>query len=156
MSKTWLRAGMLSLTLAYAIPGLWAAVCPAWFYDAFPTPARGWARLFPPFNEHLVRDFGLMTLQFAIVLAFATVLLERRLVEVALLAFLAQNIGHLAFHATHQVAGSDLAVQFVALVGPIVVAVALLGANRVVNRPAGVEYAARTERSAVSDDLDHR
>ncbi|WP_433022788.1 hypothetical protein [Kribbella sp. CA-294648] len=76
---------------------------PASFYNDVPTV--DWT---PPYSEHLFRDFGSTTLGIGIVLAAAAIWLERRLVLVALLAYLAYSIPHLAFHAHHLESGSPV------------------------------------------------
>ena len=57
--------------------------------------------LTPPFSEHLFRDFGGATLGLAVVLTAAAVWMERRLVVIALLAYLAFSAPHLVFHLGH-------------------------------------------------------
>ena len=57
--------------------------------------------LTPPYSEHLVRDFGGATLGLALALAAAAVWLDKRLVVVALLAYLAFSAPHLVFHLDH-------------------------------------------------------
>ena len=55
----------------------------------------------PPFSEHLFRDFGGASLGLAVVLTAAAVWTERRLVVVALVAYLAFSVPHLGFHLGH-------------------------------------------------------
>lgn len=91
-----LRLGLLCLTGVQLVVGVWTLVFPASFYNDVPTV--DWT---PPYSEHLFRDFGSTTLGIGIVLTAAAIWLERRLVLVALLAYLAYSIPHLAFHAHH-------------------------------------------------------
>src|SRR5260370_8360960 len=62
---------------------------------------HGWVAAAPPFNEHLLTDFGGALLGIAIALALAALIGERRLVQVALLAALVQAVPHLIYHLTH-------------------------------------------------------
>jgi hypothetical protein len=84
--------------------------------------------LTPPFSEHLFRDFGGATLGLAVVLTAAAVWTERRLVVVALLAYLAFSAPHLVFHLGHlDGAGGPTAIALVVLLaGSVLLPVALL------------------------------
>lgn len=128
MARIWLRAGLIVLTLLEGVIGVWAAAFPWSFYRDFPTPGRAWLQLLPPFNEHLVRDYGLAVLQFTAVLVLAAVVLERRLVTAVLLGFLVFHIGHVAYHFAHLV-GPDVGVQLAGLLGPPVLGLVLLMIN---------------------------
>jgi hypothetical protein len=96
---------------------------PASFYVHVPTVA-----LSPPFSEHLFRDFGGATLGLAVVLTAAAVWMERRLVVVALLAYLAFSVPHLAFHLghLHGASGPAATALVVVLVGWVLLPLALL------------------------------
>lgn len=141
VARVGLRAGLVLMALAEGLPGVWAAVAPGSYYAAFPTPGRAWLTMFPPFNEHLVRDFGLMLLQFAVVLAYAAVRLEPRFARVIVSATLLYNVPHLIYHQLHRVAGSDLSVQLASQVVPILLAVALLVLCQRILRRTAVEPA---------------
>lgn len=81
-----------------AFDGLYALFAPRSFYEDFPF-GRGWVEALPAYNEHLVRDVGALFLATALVLLAAAWYLERRLVAVALAAFLAFSVPHLTYHA---------------------------------------------------------
>lgn len=53
-----------------------------------------------PYDEHLVRDVGALNLALCALLVFAAVVLEKRLVQAALVAWLVYAIPHFAFHLT--------------------------------------------------------
>ncbi|WP_343978597.1 hypothetical protein [Kribbella koreensis] len=91
-----LRAGLVVLALIQLVVGGWTLFFPASFYNDVPTV--DWT---PPYSEHLFRDFGSTTIGIGIVVAAAAIWLERRLVLVALLAYLSYSVTHLAFHADH-------------------------------------------------------
>jgi len=92
------RAGLVGLGTLQAVNGLYALIAPRSFYDDYPF-GRGWVAALPQYSEHLVRDVGGLFLATAVVLLAAAVYLERRLVAVALIAFLAFSLPHSTFHA---------------------------------------------------------
>ncbi|WBQ02183.1 DUF4345 family protein [Kribbella sp. CA-293567] len=91
-----LRPGLIVLGVIQLVVGTWTLFFPASFYNDVPTV--DWT---PPYSEHLFRDFGSTTLGIGIVVAAAAIWLERRLVIVALLAYLSYSVTHFAFHAHH-------------------------------------------------------
>jgi hypothetical protein len=91
-----LRAGMWFLTFVEIVVGLVATLSPRAFYDYVP-----WVDLIPPFSEHLMRDYGAMNLSLALVFVVSSVTTERRMVRIALAAYLLFAIPHLIFHLTH-------------------------------------------------------
>lgn len=96
-----LRVSLGGLVAAQAIVGGWAAVAPAHFYAHFPAHARGWVALLPPFNEHLVRDVGTLSLALTVLLGVAAVTSHRLLVRTAVIAFLVHALPHAVFHGLH-------------------------------------------------------
>jgi hypothetical protein len=118
-----LRPGLALLAAVEIVLGLWTLLFPASFYSDVPT-----VDLTPPFSEHLFRDFGGATLGLAVVLIAAAVWTERRLVVVALLAYLAFSAPHLVFHLGHlDGAGASAATALVVvLAGSVVLPLGLL------------------------------
>src|SRR5436190_23056284 len=107
-----MRAGLALLALPSAVIAGWTLVAPHAFYDNFPGAGRHWVSALPPYNEHLLRDFGSASLTIAIVLIGAALVLERRFVQVALLAFIAGTAAHLGYHLTttgHYSTGDNVA-----------------------------------------------
>lgn len=96
-----IRAGLIFLALAQGAAGLVQLFGPRTFYDDFPLPTSPWVSLLPPYNEHLMRDVGALTLALVLVLVAAAIWPERRLVQVALAANLMFTVPHFLFHATH-------------------------------------------------------
>jgi hypothetical protein len=103
------RVGLGILALTELTLGVWQQFWPEGFYRDFPT-----VELTPPFSEHLMRDFGGANFALGIVLGAAAWWLERRLVLVALLAYLAFAVPHLGFHLTHLHGASASDVAFLA------------------------------------------
>jgi hypothetical protein len=121
--RTVLRIGLLGLAAVELVLGLWTLVLPASFYADVPT-----VDLTPPFSEHLMRDFGGATLGLALVLGAAGIWLERRLVVVALLAYLAFSVPHLVSHVGHLAGATtvEATVLVLLLAGSVVLPAALL------------------------------
>jgi hypothetical protein len=94
------RVSLILLAIGQAPAGIWALVSPRSFYDDFPVSGRDWVSSLGPYNEHLARDAGAGLLAAAVVVALAAVWLERRVVQVALVAWLVFAIPHLAYHLT--------------------------------------------------------
>lgn len=111
------RALLWLLALVAGETGSWATATPRGFYNHFPGLGHHWVAQLPPYNEHLVRDVGAFYLAFAVLLAAAAIVLERRLVIVSMLAFLVTQVPHLVFHLNHLegLSASDKALQATSL-----------------------------------------
>lgn len=89
--------------------GAWAEIWPARFYRSFPGGGWHWVQAAGAYDEHLVRDFGGLSLALA-VLTLATALRPSRPAAVtAGAAWEVYSVPHLAYHAGHL--GSLPAVQ---------------------------------------------
>ncbi|MEU5849128.1 hypothetical protein [Saccharopolyspora shandongensis] len=137
-----LRIGLVLLALGEGIPTLWAALSPLSFQLGFPTPQLAWLTEFPPFNEHMTRDFGLIGLQFVLVVGYAAVSMRRTLVRVVLATSLVFNVPHLIYHQHHGATGNAVPLQVISQVAPIALAVLLLIINELANRPTPRESTA--------------
>ena len=96
-----LRVGLLILAAMQAVLGFWALSAPRSFFDGFPLPGHAWVALLPPYNEHLVRDVGGLSLALTVSLGAAALTLDRMMIRVALLALAVFAIPHAVFHAGH-------------------------------------------------------
>lgn len=123
-----LRIGLIALTVSSGVTGAWALLAPRSFYDDFPGGRRSWVSALPPYNEHLVRDVGGLYLALTLVLLAAAVIMERRLVIVALVAALLNAVPHFIFHVTHvdELSTGDQIAQTASLVFVMVVPMVLL------------------------------
>jgi len=81
--------------------GVWGLVDPESFFDRFPGAGRGWVASLPPYNEHLVRDVGGLSLALAVVLAQAAARADRSTSRVVALGFGAYAAPHALFHVQH-------------------------------------------------------
>lgn len=89
------------LAVSQVVIGGWSLLAPRHFFLAFPSAGHAWVALLPPYNEHLVRDVGALSLALAVVLAAGTVTADRRLVRVAAVAFAVYTVPHTLFHGGH-------------------------------------------------------
>ncbi len=122
------RAGLAILALLQGVVGVWALLAPASFYASFPLAGHAWVSLLPPYNEHLIRDVGALSLALTVVLAAAAVTAEWLLSAVAIGALAVYAVPHAVFHALHlegfstsdavaQMAGIGLHLVVVGVVG---------------------------------------
>ena len=95
------RAILVYLTFAGLLVGLWATFFPRSFYDDFPGLGRMWVAVDGPFNEHLVRDVGQLSLAVALVSGVAAWTMTTILVRVAAAAWLVNAVPHFVYHLRH-------------------------------------------------------
>lgn len=96
--RSWLRIGLILLAATSLSSGLWALFLPRPFYEDFPLPGWDWVSTLGPYNEHLVTDYGALNLALGVLMVGAAVFLERRLVQVSLICWLAYAVPHFVFH----------------------------------------------------------
>jgi hypothetical protein len=145
------RIGLAVLAIQGAVVGAWAAFAPRSFYDDFPGTGQHWVSADGPFNEHLVRDVGELSLALTIVTALAVVWLTPAIVRAAGLAWLVDGVLHLVYHVRHyDVLPADERFGAIAslAVAPIV-AVAVLALSRYL-APGGGMIASSASSSASS------
>jgi hypothetical protein len=124
-----LRAGLLVFFVYQAAFGIWALFYPRGFYDEFPAPGHPWVALLPPFNEHLIRDVGGLSLAFAFIFGASAITMRDSLVRSALIGYEFFAVPHFVFHAfhLHGFPVVDAIGQTVALAIVVVVPLALIG-----------------------------
>jgi hypothetical protein len=115
------RVLLIVIAAGNALVGLWASVAPQSFYDEFPGAGRHWVAVDGPFNEHLVRDVGVLNLALMAVVIAALVRPARYLLQVVAGAELIYSLPHFLYHLTHldPYGSSDK----VALIGSLAVSV---------------------------------
>lgn len=89
------------LAITQAVVGVWALLAPGSFYRSFPAAGHSWVALLPPYNEHLVRDVGALSLSVTVLLTAAAVVPTLSLVRVAVAAYAVYAIPHTLFHGLH-------------------------------------------------------
>ena len=97
-----LRILLVFMGVPSVLIGLWAGFAPRGFYDDFPGGGHSWIAPGGPFNEHLVRDVGLLNLALAVVTIAAAVWLTRPLVRATACAWLVYSVPHLVYHVVHR------------------------------------------------------
>ena len=121
------RFAMGLLAVNQAILGAWASLAPRSFYDQYPL-GSGWVASLPPFNEHLVRDVGGLSLGFAALFGATVLNPSPVLVKPVLYAWLLPATTHLAFHLDHLngFSRADAVTQSLGLVLVVLVPAAVL------------------------------
>lgn len=106
------RVGLGVLAAVQFGTGLWQLLAPESFYNDFPT-----VDLAPPYNEHLMRDFGAANVAIGIIVVATMVWMQKRYVQLVLVAYLAFAVPHLAFHLghLHDATMGDVVFQLVSL-----------------------------------------
>jgi hypothetical protein len=84
MCRNFVRGGLILLALIQGALGLYAYAAPLTFYHGLPFPGHSWVDVLPPYNGHLITDYGILSLSLTVVLGAAAIFLERRLVQAAL------------------------------------------------------------------------
>lgn len=87
-----LRAGLTFLAVAQVAVGCWALILPESFFD-IPVVGMNMA-----YNEHLMRDYGAMSLASALVLGLAAMHMTRSATRTALLMYLIWTVAHFVIH----------------------------------------------------------
>lgn len=99
--RTWTRTLVIVQGVLTATLGVWAGLAPESFYQDGPIPFidTGWVAMLPPYNEHLVRDYGFMNLGMTVVFVVAAIKLTPVLVRTATGAWFAFGVPHTMFHS---------------------------------------------------------
>jgi hypothetical protein len=99
---SWVRLGMIvTLAVPQLLIGLWAYVAPESWFDSFPGFDPRLVAALPPYNEHLASDVGAGFLSTGTALLVAAIWANRTGVRVALIAFAAFTVPHVAYHVAH-------------------------------------------------------
>jgi hypothetical protein len=97
---TLIRVALGYLALQIGVVAAYILIAPRSFYDDFPTGPAAWVSALPPYNEHLIRDFGAAGLGLAVLAVLAAVWMERRLVQAAAIALFVGTLPHAIYHST--------------------------------------------------------
>ena len=101
MHDTTTKVLLIVVGIGNAMVGLWAALAPQSFYDDFPGAGRHWVAVDGPYNEHLVRDVGVLNLALAAVVLAVLLRPERYFVMVVAAAELVYTAPHFLYHLFH-------------------------------------------------------
>jgi hypothetical protein len=138
--EKWLRAGLVLLGVPQTASGLWALVAPRDWYDTFPGGGREWLPAFGPYNEHFATDAGVGILAAGVLALAAAVVVERRVVQVAMIGYLAWSVPHAVWHLTaidEALGTTDDVINLTTLAVTVVLPLVLLvTASRLESEPA--------------------
>lgn len=98
--RTPVRAMLIYEAVTIGAVSAWILIAPRGFYDDFPVGSSAWVSALPPFNEHLLRDFGSAGLGLAVLAALAALWMDRRLVWAAAISILVGSLPHTIYHFT--------------------------------------------------------
>jgi fructose-specific phosphotransferase system IIC component len=101
MRGMWARIGLAYIAVGFALVGFWAAFAPRSFYTDFPGAGRHWISPDGPYNQHLIRDVGELSLALFVVVLAAAITLSLPLVRAALAATIVNGVLHVVYHAGH-------------------------------------------------------
>ena len=123
-----LRAGLLILGVPQLLIGAWALVSPHGWFDSFPGAGHHWLPAYGPYNAHLATDVGATFVAIGLILILAALWLERRVVQVAVIGYLAYAIPHTIYHLAndHDIGDGDQVVNGATLVLSVLLALTLL------------------------------
>jgi hypothetical protein len=133
-----IRAGLVVLAVGQGLAALWALASPRGFYEGFPGFGHHWVSALPPYNEHLVTDYGGGFLALSVLAGLAAILMERRLVQVTAICWLVASVPHFIFHLTTLASygTADALGNVISLAGFVVIPAAILVALRGGRSPA--------------------
>jgi hypothetical protein len=116
------------LAASAAWMGIWALVAPRSFFTDFPGLGWRWVVVDGPYNEHLIRDVGGLSLGLAVVNAVAAWRLTPALVATAAGAGLCVYLPHLLYHLGHreELPAAQRLAEALALTAPVASAIVLL------------------------------
>ena len=127
-----LRLNVIVVGLANLGIGLWAVIAPHGWYRTFPGLGHHWISALGPYDAHLARDAGSGLFAVGVLLVWAALAPNARLLRPALAASLAFSVPHLAYHvaSADDLPTADNAVNLALLVLAVVLPAALLWASR--------------------------
>ena len=97
---TAIRIGLIYLAVIIGLVAAMILISPRGFYDDFPTGPSAWVSALPPYNEHLLRDFGSAGLGLAVLAGLAAAWMDRRLVQAAAISLFVGSLPHTIYHGT--------------------------------------------------------
>ena len=123
-----IRFALGYVAISLGLVAVFILVAPREFYDDFPTGPSAWVSVLPPYNEHLIRDFGAAGLGLAVLAGLAAWWLDRRLVQAAAVALFVGTVPHAIYHftTTEALSTGDNAASLAGLVLQAVLPLAVL------------------------------
>ena len=135
---TTVRVVLLLIGVPQLAIGLWALISPQGWFDSFPGAGNHWLPAYGPYNEHFIVDVGSTFVALGLALVIAAVWLDRRAVQLALIAYLAYAVPHFIYHlgADSALDGGDQVANGIAIGLAVLTAILLLGLTLRRPRPA--------------------
>lgn len=126
------RVVMVAIALPQLVIGAWAIADPSGWFEDFPGGGRHWLPVYGPYNDHLAVDAGAGLFATSVLLILAALVLERRVVQVALAGWLAFAIPHTVFHylTLDRYETRDTVPNAISLAATVLVPLALLWLTR--------------------------
>lgn len=151
---TTVRVVLLLIGVPQLAIGLWALISPSGWYDTFPGAGNQWLPAYGPFNEHFAVDIGSTFVALGLALVIAAVWLDRRAVQLALIAYLAYSVPHFIYHlgADSALDSGDQIANGAGIGLAVVTAALLLGLTFRRPKPAGASTPARPAGTAENGD----
>ncbi|GAA1196770.1 hypothetical protein GCM10009675_09930 [Prauserella alba] len=117
-----LRGGLGFLLATQLVIGCWALLFPRAFF------AIPWVGMRMDYNEHLMLDYGALSLALSVVLIAAVVVTTRSLVQIALTSYLVFAVAHVVIHARllHHLTQAEATSLMIALGAAVAIPAGLL------------------------------
>jgi nucleoside-diphosphate-sugar epimerase len=120
--------------------GVQAAFFPRSFYDDFPL-GRGWVAMDGRYNEHLIRDVGVLNLALLVMTVGAIFVGSRAISRITAISWLVYSVPHLVYHARHltmSMSGFDKVAMISSLSVPVAAAIVVFF-DRARVQPTGID-----------------
>jgi nucleoside-diphosphate-sugar epimerase len=150
----WTRLMLWILTFSAFGVGIQAAFFPRSFYDDFPM-GRGWVAMDGPYNEHIIRDVGVLNLALLVLTIGALIVGTRAIAKLTAVAWLVYSVPHFVYHARHltmDMPGAEKVVLLGSLAVPVLAALVILFERRSV-QSGRARAPGRTAATVRDDDL---
>jgi AhpD family alkylhydroperoxidase len=146
------RTGLLLVGVPQLAIGLWALISPSGWYENFPGAGEHWLPLYGSFDEHLATDVGATFIALGLALVIAAIWLDRRVVQLALIAYLAYAVPHFVYHlgADSALETGDRVANGIAIGLAVATAIMLLVLTFRSPRPAGRRSASASDGGTAS------
>ena len=152
------RLGLILVGAPQLAIGLWALISPSGWYETFPGAGNHWLPLYGSYDEHLVVDVGATFVALGLALIVAAIWLDRRAVQLALIAYLAYAVPHFVYHlgADSALGDGDRVLNGIAIALAVAAAAMLLGLTFARPRPARSAHAGPSPGGATASRLRSR
>ncbi len=122
------RGALIGLVVLAVVIGAWSYFWPRDFFDHFPVVLGEWISQDGPFNEHLARDHGAMSLALGGASAYGLVRASQPVYRAMGIAWTVFGVLHVAYHVAHlgQLSATEAMSQVTALVVAVLLGTAVM------------------------------